>query len=285
MRNQITISVVITHFGDWRWTKLLVSRLLECDSDILMEIIIVNQDRTPQISREVQSSDSRIQIIEPPIWNLNQVSKPLSASFDHGSSLNFILRKMAFKGDFVLILDNDCFPMNPSWIDDLILSLDNHDAVIAEAPKTMYLSHPCLMLFPRESAEYLDFLQGMLQLGFDTGRLVGLQLCNMNLTPKIERASREKEGMGFSYVNRSFLHLVATSYSQWRSENFTEIVRFQHLKLDFKFFVLNHWYLDGFKIMTKARMFSYFFRFLGRRFLKDLSDLLQSAELPKSWDK
>lgn len=261
-KSRQTLSILVTHFGDTRWTRLLINRILETSSEEVLEIYILNQDRNDNSLIDLTSSSLKISIVNAPKWALSNVSSSLGASYDHGSSLNYAMSNLEFLGSYILILDNDCFPMNQNWINSIQSLLREHSAMLAEAPKTFYLTHPCFMLIPKYAIKNLDFLQGMIELGFDTGRLIGLQLSSMHIKPNVQLSTREYKGIGWTYLNRNFLHLVATSYSQWRKQKFGDFIRFQDLKMDFKYYLLDRWYLDGFRPLSRTTFSRYMISFV-----------------------
>jgi hypothetical protein len=214
---------------------------------------------------ELEGISSKIKIINPPKWHSELVSDSQRASFDHGNSLNYALANTSFLGEYVLILDNDCFPMSQFWMKNIQSLLGAYSAIVAEAPKTYYLTHPCLMILPKKALGSLDFIEGMVKLGFDTGRLIGLQLCNVHIMTSIQLSVREYRGLGITYMNRSFLHLVATSYNRWRIGEFGDLKKFHSLKLDFKYFLIKRWYLDGFQPMTRSNFVWYLVVFCSTR--------------------
>jgi hypothetical protein len=130
---------------------------------------------------------------------------------DHPSSLNRACRE-PIQTTHVIVMDSDCFPMNPRWLDELSASLDKSDCVLA-GNGVPGVTLPCFMVMPIEALQSIDFSEGS-RLGMDTGRLVGLQLLKAGFSITILDPERTFSGRrGVTYLNNCIIHVGSASFA------------------------------------------------------------------------
>ena len=255
-----SFSVVIFHYGDLFWTEFTLNQIIDLENQLIKHIYIVNQDRNFEKLAHLNSLDSRLQLVMFPVAPKVDINDSLRGSFDHATSLNRFMKTQKIETTHLIILDNDCFPIKNNWLLEINNLLAKNDALIAEVPKRYYLTHPCLMVLPKEILPKLDFAEGMIELGFDTGRLIGLQCIKNKIRPYILLSDLECDGLiGISYLKRNFIHLVATSYQETRKVNRkTDKIRILVAR-EFKKNFFKKWKVKNFpKVKTKVFKFSRF---------------------------
>ncbi len=194
-------TLITCHFGDPFWISHTLTHVDRYSDSRISRVIVIDQDRSstewllrlPRVSEVID--------FEP---DPNQISL---LGHDHPASLNRALRTISFDSTHVLLLDSDCFPVKSSWLDRL------SDVTLASDPHYWTLSHPCLMAFPAQSRFDLDFAEGIADLGFDTGRLVGVQLAKSGYRVSLTQPSHAFHGYrGHYYLDGSVYHHGAASF-------------------------------------------------------------------------
>lgn len=157
-------TVVTCHYGDPFWIEHMTTQVDSFSDDRVREVVVVDQDRGSRGSLGDLARVSRV--VTFPV----DEEEVRLLGHDHPASLNRVFRESSFQTTHVIILDSDCFPTRAGWLDQLA------DVTLARDPAKHGLSHPCLMVLPVEACVEIDFAEGLLDVGMDTGRLVGLQL-------------------------------------------------------------------------------------------------------------
>lgn len=159
-----TYTVVTCHFGDLFWVSHTLTRLDRMSDHRLAAVVVVDQSRRDGAALARLPRVSTVLEFEP---NAECVAV---LGHDHPVALNRALSEFAFTTSHVIVLDSDCFPTDPSWLDRL------DDVTLAAGPEYLGMTHPCFMAFPVRTIPVLDFFEGVTRFGIDTGRLVGLQM-------------------------------------------------------------------------------------------------------------
>ena len=194
-------TVVTCHFGDPFWIRHSLSQLDRCSDGRVTDVVVVDQNRAG----------------EPWLAGLPRVSRVLSfpvdqrevdlLGHDHPAALNRTLRSVEFSTSHVLVMDSDCFPIDPSWLDRL------GNVTVAGDPQKLGLTHPCLMAFPVECAGRIDFAEGLHEVFIDTGRLVGLQLARAGAEVAFTAPRRAFRGLrGDFYLDGTVYHHGSASF-------------------------------------------------------------------------
>jgi len=231
-------SFLITHFGNEKWLNYTIRNICRFFSSE-SKIFIINQNRVPLAS---QNYKNVVEILQFP----RQTTFP---SLDHALSLDQTLRLTNFQSKYLVILDNDAFPVSNHWFQMIIDLLEHSDAILAQDPRNPNLSHPCFAVIPTRLLAELNFSEGVgshkREMQFDTGRLIYSQLkgkCRVKLAPP-EVAF---PGLfGDTYLERSLIHVGSISLRQLDSEklrftnrvlNYFSIESRLFLALNYRFF-------------------------------------------------
>lgn len=191
-----TYTFITCTFGDPFWINLLLERLNSFAEEDVPSILVVDQNRTATPLTAPACPRAEIISFEP---NLEQIAMH---GHDHASSLNAAIRR-EFKTSHVVVIDSDCLPTG----DNLLQVLAAYsEPVLAGDPAKHGLTHPCFMVFPVQDIEHLDFEEGFMEIGIDTGRLVGLQLSQAGSNPKIVLPSQAGWGRGHQYLDGAVYH-------------------------------------------------------------------------------
>ena len=159
-----TYTVVTCHFGDLFWVTHTLQQVDRWSDGRVASVVVVDQNRSDRAALE--SLPRVAQVLE---FEANAECVAV-LGHDHPVALNRALGEFAFTTSHVIVLDSDCFPTNPSWLDRL------DDVTLAAGPEYLGMTHPCFMAFPVRAIPSLDFFEGVTRFGIDTGRLVGLQM-------------------------------------------------------------------------------------------------------------
>ena len=195
-------TIVTFHFGSTFWIKKCLENVDVFSDGRVVEVVVVNQDRNDL----------------PELWSLPRVTRvvtfPVNSKevtllgHDHPSSINHAISSLEFKTSHVIIMDSDCFPISKDWLNSL-----PHAAAAGDPEKTG-LTHPCFMVLPVSYLGFLSFSEGLVELGIDTGRLIGLQVKKMNLPLTVLTAQAAFSGVkGHFYNSRSLFHFGSGSFS------------------------------------------------------------------------
>lgn len=204
MEQRQTFTVITFHFGDIFWVKNLVNKIRMMDEKSIETIIIVDQ------SRNSQSELAQIPGVSEVITFEENQKEIFKLGHDHPSALNGVVRLESITTTHVLIFDSDCFPVREDWFSKIS---ELGDVVLAQDPVKWGLSHPCFMKLPTKILSSLDFAEGALEIGIDTGRLIGLQISKFGLSPDLLIPQPAFNGFqGDLYLERSILHVGSSSF-------------------------------------------------------------------------
>lgn len=197
-----SISVVTCHFGDPDWIRHMVAQVDRHSDARLREIIVIDQSGDLGHARLTASRPLRILRFEP------EPRFFATMGHDHPHALNQAIHDLTFITSHIAIMDSDCWPVDASWIDRLA------PIHLAADPTKRSLSHPCFNLIPTALVTGLDYGQGVLELGFDTGRLIALQLSSRGITPHLDIADRSTFGgrRGHRYLDGMLYHHGSASF-------------------------------------------------------------------------
>lgn len=194
-------TVLTCHFGDPFWIRHCLTQVDRLSDGRVAEVVVVDQDRGR--AAELRELPRVGQVLDFPA-DEQQVA---ILGHDHPAALNAALGQIDIRTSHVIILDSDCFPVSDTWLDRL------SEVTVAADPAKWGLSHPCLMAFPAAVARNLDFADGLLEVGIDTGRLVGLQLARRGYEPHFTRPEGAFRGKrGTFYLDRSVYHHGSGSF-------------------------------------------------------------------------
>jgi hypothetical protein len=160
-------------------------------------VVVVDQNRRDRAALESLPRVTQVVEFEP------DAGCTALLGHDHPVALNRVMRGTEFTSSHVLLLDSDCFPVDRTWLDRL------DDITLATVSRRDALTHPCFMAFPAPLAPFLDFFEGVNGAGFDTGRLIGLQMSRTGHEFAMTRpASRRAFGntRGTWYLDGSVYH-------------------------------------------------------------------------------
>jgi hypothetical protein len=201
--NKKTFSILTAHYGDDFWVRELLQRVQLHHRGAVKEIFIIDQNRD-QEPFEPQSAIPTTVVRFPAHRNEFDV-----LGHDHPSVLQKAITEINFEGDFLLVMDSDSLPLSPHW--GRKLQGLSH-ATLAGDPVKWGLTHPCFMAIPTEYLPAVDFTEGVLTTGIDTGRLVGHQLASKNLFVEILRPTKAPWGRGVLYFDNTIYHHGSASF-------------------------------------------------------------------------
>lgn len=178
LNSDARISFITTHFHEFAWTEFLVRKLEETvPSDRIEEILIVDQDRKAASKERLTRLSNRVRVLQYPVSPKHFVL----LGHDHPHVLN--LAMLEPRGSIVALFDSDAHPIREGWLDHCIGLLDQYGAILAADPGAPSLTHPCFMMFKRESIRSgLDFDRDVFGKEQDTGRLIGVQLVESGIS-------------------------------------------------------------------------------------------------------
>jgi hypothetical protein len=196
-------TVLTFHFGSSYWITKCLENLNVHSDNRLREVVIVNQNRGAP-PPELLMLPRVKSVLEFPV-NESQVA---ALGHDHPSSIDRAIKELKFQTSHVIILDSDCFPISPDWLDLL------PEVALAADPAKSGLTHPCFMVLPVSYLHHLSFSEGIGDLGMDTGRLVGLQMSKVGLAFSMLTATKGFSGVkGVFYNSDSVFHFGSGSFA------------------------------------------------------------------------
>ncbi len=198
-----TYTVVTCHFGDLFWVSHMVQQVDRWSDGRVASVVVIDQNRSDRAVLESLPRVTQVLEFEPSAEVLEH------KAHDHHVSLNRALRTVEFTTSHVLVLDSDCFPVHPSWLD----RLDN--ITLAASGDYAGMTHPCLMAFPISAIPVVDFAEGWREFGVDTGRLVGVQLIRAGERVTLARWGRRRafaNTRGHWFLDRSVYHHGGASW-------------------------------------------------------------------------
>lgn len=206
------ITVITAHFHDFRWTEMLLRQLrATTPADSVREILIIDQDRTPQSCARLTALDPLIRVVQYPkderLFEL--------LGHDHPAVLNQAIKEA--QGEWVCLFDSDAHPVRAGWLSTCDEVLKHYDAILAEDPCRPGLSHPCFMLFQRRHASLpLRFDEDLLEMQSpsgpvaehnDTGRMIRQQLIDAGQRVHLAGPGRAFDGnWGILYLDCVYHH-------------------------------------------------------------------------------
>jgi hypothetical protein len=202
---QFSITAISFHYGDRYWIDQLIQGLNLQQNESIKKIIIVDNS----IEQDFFPRESNIPV------EIKRFTNPFLANKQHAYSINFILQNTIFETERILLLDSDIVFIDSSFFSNHLNDLSSYDAVLALQEGSRCLSHPCFNLIKTSFIKNIDFSQGMHEMNFDTGRLVGLQLSQVsNNILTLHPSKWFKNSFGYSYLENSFVHITSASVRQ-----------------------------------------------------------------------
>ncbi len=173
------------------------------------DLVLIDQDRSPASAARLARLPRVRQVVQSPPCP-DQVAR---LGHDHPAALNLAM-SLPVETSHLMVVDSDSFPIDGSWLARLEARLDGCDAVVAADPRRSGLSHPCLMVLPVDARTGLDFAEGLLEVGIDTGRLVGLQLVRAGYRIHVDHPTAGFGGRrGSLYLDGTFYHHGSGSFA------------------------------------------------------------------------
>lgn len=201
-----SFTLISAHFGDTFWINHTIAQVGSTSS--IEKIRLVDQDRSAATARWLVSLPAHPEVVSFP-EDGEQIEQ---FGHDHAASLNKCM-KLAYDTDYTVLLDSDCFPVTEDWVERIQYFLADHDAIVARDPVKYGLSHPCFMVLPVSALARLDFGEGLIEAGIDTGRLIGLQLCKMGHTVRWDTPAPAFNGKrGHFYLDGALYHHGSASF-------------------------------------------------------------------------
>jgi hypothetical protein len=244
-------TLITCHYGDPFWIRHTLSRVGIWGDHRIRRVIVVDQSR--ESGSQLLSIGNVNDVVEFPL-DLEQVA---ILGHDHPASLDRAMSSISFDTSHVIVLDSDCFPIDSTWLDRV------EGTTLAADPHKWGLTHPCFMSFPTSRIPYVNFSAGLLEVGIDTGRLVGLQLAQSGEQVKISAALEAFSGVrGHYYLDGSVYHhgsasFISSANVKLRSQVDLRTEQFFRSKI----------VRDDFKLSAFDR-----FRLAGNRFLPQLGN-------------
>lgn len=204
---QHAFSVLLTHYGDPYWVIKAIgsAKLLELES--IKDIFVIDNNHGDTRLRAWSSEYPKVKIVDFPPRG--------SGNAHHANALNSFLAEGLINTSHLIIMDTDLIVQNDSWIDSVFEILSKSESCLALDPVSDYLTHPCFMVIPIEAASSLDFMEGMVSLKIDTGRTIGLQLCNMGFSTHLLKPKPGYGGkLGYTYLDGKLFHVTSISIRQ-----------------------------------------------------------------------
>ncbi len=199
-----SVTFIVTHFYEFRWLEVWIRKVLEfTPTEVIREILIIDQDRTDLSRTRLGLLDSRVRVLQYP----RSVQHIAIASHDHAAVLNRAV--LEARGDYICILDSDAFPIDSEWFNTCNDLLANNDAILAQHPTQPFFSHPCFMLLKSQHVSIpLCFDEGLFtEKKIDTGRRILRQLTEAGQRVTLVPPSRGFSGeWGYVYLDSIYHH-------------------------------------------------------------------------------
>lgn len=197
------LSIITTHFFDFEWTNLLVKNILKfTEKSRILEIIIINQDRSFDSHTRLEDIGPLIKVIEYPKSEIHFKAQ----GHDHANVLNKAIGEI--NGEYLCILDSDAHPINTSWLIVCEEIFENFDAILALVPGRATDTHPCFMIMKKACLEcHISFDENLFTDNIDTGRLIGKQLLSCGKKVFFSNPNTVFNGLwGKVYINSIYHH-------------------------------------------------------------------------------
>lgn len=178
---------------------------MQFDHSQISKVMVIDQ------SRNSQQSLSCIEGVDEVITFQINESEIAKLGHDHPAALNQAIRLDEISTTHVLIFDSDCIPIRANWLSQVN---EGADVILAQDASKWGLSHPCFMKLPVAILEKINFAEGTLEIGIDTGRMVALQSVKLGYRPQMLVPQPAFSGVqGDLYLNDSLLHVGSSSFA------------------------------------------------------------------------
>lgn len=206
---QNSFTLISAHFGDLFWIEQMASHVASMSRPGSIEAIrIVDQDRSDETAHWLAALPGPPEVLSFP----EDDAQVALLGHDHPAALNHCTQ-LEYATSHVILLDSDCFPVKADWIERIDRMLVDHDTIVARDSSKYGLSHPCFMVLPVPLLRKLDFSDGVLEAGIDTGRLIGLQLCRLGCRVQWDTPTRAFGGKrGQYHLDGALYHHGSASF-------------------------------------------------------------------------
>lgn len=197
------ISFITTHFVDFDWTNLIIKNIHKyTEPSKILEIIVINQDRSLDSHNRLKTMGSSIKVIEYPESEIHFKIQ----GHDHANVLNKAIREIS--GDYLCIFDSDAHPINNTWLNICEEIFEHFDAILALVPGKAMDTHPCFMIMKKSCLDcHISFDEKLYSDRVDTGRLIGKQLISSGKRVFFASPSTVFNGyFGKVYINSVYHH-------------------------------------------------------------------------------
>jgi len=193
--------LITAHFGDRDWITHTLGQVDQFSGHELQAVVVIDQ------SRSAASYLRRLPRVTDIVTVPRNIDQEILLGHDHATSLNAVVHGYSFATERVVVLDSDCFPLRQDWLGS------GSSVRMAQDPMKHGLTHPCFMDFPTAARSHLDFAEGLMEVGIDTGRLAGLQLARAGYSVDILDAKPAFRGFrGHFYDNSRIYHHGSGSF-------------------------------------------------------------------------
>lgn len=164
-----TYTVVSCHYGDLFWIEHMLTQVKALSGGAVKGAVIVDQSRNSADALRSLPLVTEVLTFEP------DAAQIAVEGHDHPAALDRALQHGSFSTSHIIVMDSDAFPVSPDWINKL------DDISLALVPGSSSQTHPCLMVFPTNARDVVNFSEDYLERAVrkgapDTGRRVGKQL-------------------------------------------------------------------------------------------------------------
>ena len=202
-----TYTVVSCHYGDLFWIEHMLTQVQALSGGAVKGAVIVDQSRNSADALRSLPLVTEVLTFEP------DAAQIAVEGHDHPAALDRALQHGSFSTSHIIVMDSDAFPVSPDWINKL------DDISLALVPGSSSQTHPCLMVFPTNARDVVNFSEDYLERAVrkgapDTGRRVGKQLqatgravTLLEHTPAFNgyRGSFDLEGTYYHHGHGSFM--------------------------------------------------------------------------------
>lgn len=214
---------LICHFGDSLYVNLAIQSISFLHPET--QIIVLDNSGNFVTDSSIVSDSAHVEVLQTGGQTRG------AASEQHASALNWALKNLEQNSDFIIVMDSDLICTKPSQLKTILKDLIfGFDAIVALEAGSRSLSHPCFMVFRTSLSQKLDFALGMGEFGFDTGRLIGLQLAQLGeRVKKLVAVSTKLTPHGDYYPEAGVVHLKSSSLGHMK-KNFRPMDLFWNFK-------------------------------------------------------
>ena len=201
-KSNSSYTLITAHFGDTAWISHTLGQVDRLSGHELQAVVVIDQ------SRSAASSLQRLPRVTDVISLPRNVDQMRLLGHDHPASLNAVVHDYPFTTERIVIVDSDCFPLTEDWL------VTESPVRMAQDPMKHGLTHPCFMDFPTSARSHLDFSEGLMEVGIDTGRLAGLQLARAGYSVNMLLAQSAFRGFrGHFYDDGRIYHHGSGSFA------------------------------------------------------------------------